>query len=86
MVINWRVRFANKTFWLELIPAVLLLAQLVLDLFGVTMDFGDLGNKLRAIINAVFAVLTILGVVNDPTTVGSSDSLRALSYEKPFKD
>lgn len=86
MIINWRVRFTNKTFWLELIPAVLLLAQLVLDLFGVAMDFGDLGNKLRAIVNAVFAVLAILGIVNDPTTFGASDSLRALSYEEPFKD
>lgn len=86
MVINWKVRFANKNFWLELIPALLLLVQMVLALFGVQMDFGELGNKLLGIVNAVFAVLAILGIVNDPTTAGSSDSLRALSYEKPFVD
>lgn len=85
-IINWRVRLLNKNFWLAIIPAVLLLAQTVLAVFGVTLDFGEIGNKLLAVINAVFVVLAILGVVNDPTTDGVSDSLRALSYEKPFVD
>lgn len=86
MKMNWKVRISNPNFWLALIPAVLLLAQLVLDLFGVQMDFGELGNKLKAIVNAIFAVLTILGITNDPTTAGISDSQRALTYEKPWKD
>ena len=30
-MINWKVRFANKAFWLSLIPAVLLLIQVVAD-------------------------------------------------------
>lgn len=86
MKVNWKVRFGNKNFWLMLIPAFLLLVQLVLDLFGVKMDFGELGNKLVAIVNAVFAVLAIIGVVNDPTTAGVGDSQRALTYEKPWDD
>lgn len=86
MKMNWKVRIGNPNFWLALIPAVLLLAQLVLDLFGVRMDFGELGNKLKGIVNAVFAILTILGITNDPTTAGISDSQRALTYEKPWKD
>lgn len=86
MKVNWIVRMKNPNFWLMIIPAVLLLAQLVLDLFGVKMDFGDLGNKLKAIVNAVFAILTLLGVVNDPTTDGISDSQRAMSYVEPWKD
>ena len=85
-IINWRVRLLNKNFWLAIIPAVLLLAQTVLAVFGVTLDFGEIGNKLLAVVNAVFVVLAILGVVNDPTTDGASDILRALSYEKPFVD
>lgn len=85
-VINWRVRLLNKNFWLAIIPALLLLAQTVLAVFGITFDFGDIGNKLLNVVNAVFGVLVILGVVNDPTTNGASDSLRALGYEKPYVD
>lgn len=83
MSINWKVRLRNKTFWLSLIPAVLLLVQVVAAVFGYTLDLGDLGNKLLAVVNALFAVLSILGVVTDPTTKGVSDSTQALSYEEP---
>ena len=85
-MINWKVRFANKNFWLQAIPALLLLIQVVLNVFGVAFDFGDIGNKLLAVVNAVFAFLTILGVVNDPTTDGLGDSKRAMTYQEPYKD
>ncbi|MGO5112262.1 phage holin [Oscillospiraceae bacterium LCP25S3_E10] len=82
-MINWRVRFKNKNFWLSFIPAVLLLVQVTANVFGFNFDFGDLGNKLIAVVNAVFVVLSLLGVVTDPTTVGVSDSERALTYTQP---
>lgn len=85
-MINWKVRIKNKQFWLSLIPAVLLFVQVVLAVFGITFDFGDIGNKLTAVINAVFAVLTILGIVTDPTTSGIGDSQRALGYQEPYKE
>lgn len=53
MNINWKVRLKNKSFWLALIPAVLLLVQVVAAVFGYTLDLGDLGNKLLAVVNAV---------------------------------
>ena len=83
MSINWKVRLRNKTFWLSLIPVALLLVQVIAAVFGYTLDLGDLGNKLLAVVNALFAVLSILGVVTDPTTKGVSDSAQALSYEEP---
>lgn len=83
---NWKVRIKNKTFWLTVIPAVLLLIQVVAAVFGYTLDFGDLGNKLLAVVNAVFALLAILGVVNDPTTAGVADSTQALTYLEPKKE
>lgn len=86
MKINWKVRFANKNFWLTLIPAALLLIQAGAAVFGCTLDFGDLGNKLLAFVNAVFAVLALLGIANDPTTQGISDSAQALTYERPKED
>lgn len=81
--INWTVRIKNKTFWLAVIPAVLLLVQTVAAVFGYTLDLGDIGNKLIAVVNAAFGVLVVLGVVNDPTTAGMSDSNRAMNYKKP---
>lgn len=86
MNINWKVRLANKTFWLSLIPAVLLLVQVVAAVFGFTLELGELGEKLLAVVNAVFAVLAILGIVTDPTTAGVSDSKQAMSYDKPRSD
>ena len=85
-MINWKVRVKSKAFWVAIIPAVLLLAQVVAAVFGYTLDLGDLGNRLLAVVNAVFAVLAILGVVVDPTTEGVSDSARALTYTRPGVD
>lgn len=82
-MINWRVRLKNKAFWVAFVPALLLLAQVVAAVFGFTLDLGDLGNKLLAVVNAVFALLAILGVVTDPTTAGVSDSTQAMGYDSP---
>ena len=84
-MINWKVRIKNKTFWLALIPAVLLLVQVVAAVFGFTLDLGDLGNRLIDVVNALFAVLAILGIVTDPTTAGVKDSEQAMTYTTPKK-
>ena len=86
MGINFTARFKNKAFWISFIPAVLLLIQVVASVFGFTIDLGDLGQKLLAVVNALFAVLTLLGVVVDPTTDGITDSKQALTYDSPKKD
>jgi len=83
MHINWKVRARNANFWLALVPAVLLLVQVCAAPFGYDWDFALLNQQLTAIVNALFAVLSILGVVADPTTEGVSDSARALTYEEP---
>lgn len=83
MKINFAVRAKNKTFWLSLVPAALLLFQTLAAVFGIPTDFGDIGQRLTAAINALFAVLTLVGVVADPTTKGFSDSERAMSYTQP---
>lgn len=83
MAVNWKVRARNKGFWLALIPAALLLVQVVAAPFGYDWDFGVLGQQLTAIVNAAFAVLSILGIVNDPTTAGAGDSAQAMGYDEP---
>lgn len=82
-MINWKVRIRNKNFWISIIPAILLLVQMVADLFGYRLELGDLGSKLLGIVDALFAVLTILGIVVDPTTKGIEDSERAMGYDEP---
>ena len=82
-MINWRVRLANKNFWIALIPAIALVAQCVASIFGYTLDFGEKINQLLALVNAVFALLAIIGIVNDPTTQGLSDSAQAMTYDSP---
>ena len=82
-MINWTVRLRNKTFWVSLIPAVLLLIQGVAAVFGYTLDLGALGDRLLCVVNALFAVLAVLGVVTDPTTAGVGDSQQAMGYDTP---
>lgn len=84
-MINWTVRLKNKNFWLALIPALLLLAQVLASVFGYQLDLGEIGNRLIDVVNALFAVLVILGVVTDPTTEGVADSAQALTYNEPKK-
>ena len=86
MGINWKVRIKNKAFWLALIPALALIATTVASVFGYTIDLTTLVGKIQAVVNAVFALLVILGIVVDPTTAGVSDSERAMTYTEPWKD
>lgn len=83
MKINWIVRLKNKTFWLTAIPALLLLISQIAALFGFTWDYTPLAQQLSAICGTVFGLLALVGVVNDPTTDGVSDSSQALTYQSP---
>ena len=86
MNVNWLVRIKNKTFWMTVIPALALVVQAVAALFGWKLDLSDTVGKLLAVVDAVFALLVILGIVVDPTTQGVSDSKRALGYDEPWDD
>lgn len=86
MKINWRVRIKNKNFWLALIPALFVLAHMVLKCFGIDFDFTEITNNLLNVVEALFVVLMILGIVNDPTTKGISDSANAMTYALPKDD
>lgn len=82
-MINWKVRIKNKMFWLALIPAILLLITSIAAVFGYELNFTALGEKLAAVVEAVFALLAILGIVVDPTTEGVKDSRLAMTYDTP---
>lgn len=81
--INWKVRVKNKVFWISLIPTVLILLGKVLALFGIDFDYIAISNELVDIVEALFVLLGLVGVVADPTTQGIGDSTQALTYTAP---
>lgn len=83
MKLNFKVRLKNKLFWTTMIPAVILLVTQVCKLFGLNLDLSGISSLLLDIVSTVFIILTILGIVNDPTTNGISDSDLAMTYEEP---
>lgn len=86
MKLNLKVRAKNKVFWVTLIPAVLLLVQLVLALFGITFNIEQLQGQIIAIVDVVFVILSTLGIVVDPTTKGIADTDRAMTFKAPYSD
>lgn len=86
MKLNLKVRAKNKVFWLTFIPALLLVIQVVLAAFGIQWQPEALNEKIVDVINAVFMLLSILGIVTDPTTAGVGDTDQAMTYDAPKKD
>lgn len=76
--INWRVRLRNKTFWLTLVPLIVLLTQ--------QLGLNWVPENWESIFSTVMAILTVVGIINDPTTAGITDSEQALSYYEPKED
>ena len=57
-----------------------------LNIFNFKLEFGETVDKILVFITVLFAFLVLIGVVNDPTTAGLSDSSRALEYHVPNED
>ena len=85
-MINWTVRFKNKSFWLSFVPAVLILVQVTAALLGFELELEGAVGRMLDVVNALFAVLALLGIVTDPTTAGVADSAQALGYTEPKKE
>ena len=69
--------------WMMLAVALLLVVQALGALMGWQPELAGVQEKLLDLVNAVFGLLAILGIVNDPTTAGFRDSARAMGYDKP---
>jgi phi LC3 family holin len=87
-MINWKVRFKNRLWVVAFVAQLFILAEILLmgaHASGIT-DFKlteDIKGWVLALVNAVFMVLSTLGVVQDPTTTGLEDSYRAKGYSEP---
>ncbi len=91
MSINWKVRIKNPVFWAQVAVAIVapILAGLGLQWEDMTTwaTFGD--ALVKAVMNPVIVVSVIVslwGIINDPTTKGLSDSAQAMTYTEPKQE
>lgn len=82
MKINWKLRLKSKKFWVTIIPAIAIVIQTAATLFEIDLDLSHTVATLVDLVNAVFVVLIIGGIVIDPTTPGIGDSERVLEKDK----
>lgn len=82
-LINWGVRFKNKAWVIAFISQLMIVAQIVLE--GLNMlgwtNFSlteEMKSEILVLINGIFMMLSMLGVIQDPTTKGFRDSRRAM--------
>ncbi|WP_144549906.1 phage holin [Bacillus sp. X1(2014)] len=87
-MINWKVRLRNKNWVIAFVSQIMIVAQMVLAALHSSgiIDFqltDAIQNGVLTLVNAVFVLLSMLGIVQDPTTKGYKDSERALTYKDP---
>ena len=63
--IDWKSRFRNKYFLVSLISAFILLSQQL----GI-----HLPSNISEIINTILVILTLFGIIIDPSTQGIADN------------
>jgi phi LC3 family holin len=87
-MINWKVRLRNRNWVIALLSQIMIVAQMLLAGLN-SVGFIDfqltdaIQNSVLTVANAVFVLLSMLGIVQDPTTKGYWDSERALKYKDP---
>ncbi|MFB6466745.1 phage holin [Cytobacillus sp. Hz8] len=87
-MINWKVRLKNRLWVITLIAQIFILAEILLygaHAIGLT-DFQlnkEFEDWVIGLVNAVSMILSTLGIIQDPTTKGLSDSEQACKYDKP---
>ena len=81
--INWKVRFKSKEFWLGCVGAVGTCITAIVGVIGGTFDVNEFTAVGTSVVTGVFTVLSMIGIVTDPTTQGMSDSAQAMTYTSP---
>jgi len=65
MSINWKARLTNKTFWIAIVSAIVLLSQ--------QLGCNIFPSNWSDILNTVFTICILLGIIIDPSTEGMGD-------------
>lgn len=83
-MINWKLRLKNKVTLMAIISGIISIVYSILNLIGVIPKFD--AKEIVDIVSIILDILCLLGIINDPTTVGLGDSERALTYKAPNND
>ena len=81
MKINWKVRLRNPAWVTSLLALIVSTVYQLLAMFEIAPALTE--DALMQAIAAAVQLLTLMGVLIDPTTKGLGDSARALEYERP---
>jgi phi LC3 family holin len=80
-MINWKLRFQNKTVLCAIIAQIAAIVYVALGFLGIVPAITE--DAVVAFCYMVVELLVLLGVVTDPTTKGVTDSEQAMTYKQP---
>lgn len=83
-MINWKVRLQSGSWWLGVISAIIVAIFSIMEISGVKLSVT--ADEIINIATLILMIPATIGITTDPTTKGLSDSLQAMSYEKPKTD
>lgn len=78
MKINWKIRFKNRVWLLTFIGAIVAFVYQICSIIGIVPKVAE--DQVMDFIKILLTLLVGLGVIVDPTTSGTADSERALTY------
>lgn len=81
MKINWIVRIRNKVWLASFVTFVVSTVYDLLSMFDVVPAISQ--DSVMSIVDTVIRLLSLVGMIADPTTPGLQDSDRAMSYIYP---
>ena len=83
MKINWTVRLKNKVWLATFLSFIVSTVYQWLGDFDIAPVVTQ--DAVLQLASAVLQVLSLLGLIVDPTTAGVADSERAMKYEEPYQ-
>lgn len=83
MRINWKVRFKNKAWTLTFLLGLITMSYQMIKVYEVARNGLPPQELLIETAKMLVTWLVQIGVIVDPTTKGTGDSARAMSYGVP---
>lgn len=81
MKLNWKIRFKNPVFVTSLCAFVISTIYQLLAMFEIAPAVTE--DTILKYVASAIEILTLMGILVDPTTKSINDSERALGYEEP---
>lgn len=80
-MVNWKVRFKNKVWLMSFLSFIISTVFQFLSMFDIAVAITQ--DMALQIVATALQLLSLLGVIVDPTTKGVGDSAQAMMYTEP---